>query len=127
MEEESKGKNIFLVEDNVFLSKVLANKLTKNGFNVTAIDAGDKALDIIRNKVPDLLLLDIFIPGINGLDLLEILRKEDATKELKVFMISNTDQADSRKKAKELGASFIVKAISTPEEITETVKEALGL
>jgi len=124
---EAKKKIVYLVEDDEFLGSVLSDHLIKSGFDATLITSGDKALETIKGNVPDILLLDIFLPGLNGLELLEELRKDESTKNLKVFVVSNTDQSDSRNKAKELGADFIIKAATTPGEIIDLVKKALGL
>lgn len=126
MENISEMK-VYIVEDDMLLGQILHMQLKKSGFQTELITSGDKASDILKIDAPDLLLLDIFLPGMNGLDLLDQLRKSDSTKELQVVVISNTDQIDSRNRAKELGADFIIKASTTPDAIVEVVKQKLGL
>ncbi|MES2087559.1 MAG: response regulator [Patescibacteria group bacterium] len=117
------GKKVVIVEDDVFLGKLLAKHLQQSGMKVFLIDRGDGAQEIIKSDVPDLLVLDIFLPGVNGLDLLESLRKDPVTKNLAVLIVSNTDQVQDRERAKSLNASFLTKALVTPMSIVEHVKK----
>jgi len=125
MTEEVK-KRIYVVEDDSFLGKILLSNLSGSGFDVTLLTAGDEALNAIKEKVPDLIILDIFLPGLDGIELLKELRESADTNSTKVLVVSNTDQADSVSKVQSLGAKFVMKAATTPDEILEIVKKMLA-
>lgn len=120
-------KDVYIVEDDVFLGQLLHEQFKSSGFNTELITSGDKVLGIVQKKVPDLLLLDIFLPGMNGLDVLDQLRKDKDTKHVRVIVVSNTDQIDSRTRAKDLGADFLMKAGTTPDGIVDFAKKKLGI
>lgn len=120
-------RKIYLLEDDSLLGLILLEQFKLSGFDIKVITSGNEALSTIRETPPDLLILDLFIPDIYGLDLLEILRKEEATKNLKVIVVSNSDQQEARVKAKELNAKFFIKAITNPSEIVKKAKEELGI
>lgn len=125
MDNTNSLKTVYLVEDDSFLGRILSNNLDAHGLKVRLIPSGKDALEAIREEVPDLLLLDLFIPELSGLDVLEAIRKDEKTKDLKVIVVSNTDDADSRKKVEELGAGFVIKAVVTPDEIVQKAMKAL--
>ena len=120
-------KDVYIVEDDVFLGQLLHDQFKNSGFNTELITSGDKVFGIVQKKVPDLLLLDIFLPGMNGLDVLDQLRKDKDTKHVRVVVVSNTDQIDSRNRAKDLGVDFIIKASTTPDGIVDFAKKKLGI
>lgn len=119
--------DICIVEDDVLLGQILLSQFQNSGFDTNLITAGDDALTSLTQKTPDLLLLDIFLPGMNGLDVLDRLRKNEGTKDLQVVVVSNTDQIDSRTRAADLGADFVIKASTTPDGIVEMVKKKLNI
>lgn len=120
-------KDIYIVEDDVLLGQILYNQFKISGFQTELITSGDKVFDIVKGKTPDIILLDIFLPGMNGLDVLDQLRKDEVTKSVQVVVVSNTDQIDSRNRARDLGADFIIKASTTPDRIVDIVKDKLGI
>lgn len=125
MESETNKKEVYIVEDDSFLGTLLSEQFEEANIEVTVITSGTEAVEAIKNNPPDLLLLDIFIPGINGIELLENIRNDENTKNIKVIIISNSDQPESRARAGELGARFVVKAMTSPGEIVEMAKEVL--
>ncbi len=121
-----KGKKIFIVEDDVFLGDILSQRIASETTDLVLFKSGEDALQAIEKAIPDIILLDILLPGIDGFKVLEILRSNDKTKSLPVLMVSNTTQPENKDKAKNLGAQFLLKALVTPVEIVEKVKEMLG-
>ena len=118
-------KKIFLVEDDAFLGRILSQKIAEHKFDLSLFTTADDALRAMEDKLPDLVLLDIFLPGMNGLDALEQIRKNPKTKDLTVLMTSNSDKAEDRERAAKLGAKFLVKALVTPGGIVSEIEDVL--
>lgn len=124
---EQSTKTVYVVEDDVFLGKVISEQIREQHIDATQFTSGKEALDAILKKKPDLLLLDIFLPDINGLDILAVIRQHDEVKDVPVIVVSNTDEAKDRLKAHELGAEFMIKAASSPDDIVAQVRQTLKL
>jgi DNA-binding response OmpR family regulator len=118
-----------LVEDDPFLREICSKKLTKEGYTVYEAIDGQQALDIVKQAKPDIVLLDIILPAIDGFQVLHGIR-EDSDKAISgvpVIMLSNLGQDDDIKKAMEMGANdYLVKAHFTTEEIVGKIKKILG-
>lgn len=121
------GKKVLIIEDDDLIGSILYNHLVKIGTDAHLLKTGEDGIEFLRENSPEILLLDIFLPGINGLDLLESLRKEEKTKNLKVLVLSNTDQLKDRDRAKANGAEFLVKAGVMPTDIVKKIAEMLGV
>lgn len=119
-------KKILLVEDDKFLSEMYATKLTASGFDVEVSFDGQDALTKIKEKKPDLILLDIVLPKMDGFELLQFLRKDDSTKEILVIILTNLGQKEEVEKGLKLGANdYIIKAHFTPTEVVAKAKKLL--
>jgi DNA-binding response OmpR family regulator len=119
------GKKVFIVEDDLFLGRILARKIGSDNVHVSSFENGELAVDALKNEVPDLLLLDLLLPQMNGFEVLKFVRGNEQTKNLKVIVISNTDQAADRQHVKDLGAEFVTKAIVTPDTILKYAAEMI--
>lgn len=119
------GKKVFIVEDDVFLGRLLVRKIGSDDVDVKCFETGEDAIEALKNEVPDLLLLDLYLPGIGGFEVLEFIRVNELTKNLPVVIVSNTDQVADRERAKKLGAEFVIKAIVTPDIILKYAAEML--
>lgn len=119
------GIKVLLVEDDQFLREICANKLSNDGYTVyTAID-GEQALKVINDVKPDLILLDIVLPSIDGFQVLHEVRSnsDKVISKIPVIMLSNLGQEGDIKKAIDLGANdFLVKAHFTTEQIAQKIK-----
>lgn len=116
---------IYLVDDDRFLLDMYAVKFRAAGHEVTAFQGGELALEALRkDPAPDALLLDIVMPGIDGFEILETIKKENLTKETKIIVLSNQGQESDLERAKSLGAvGYIIKASAIPSEVfSETIK-----
>lgn len=125
-----RGVKVLLVEDDSFLRDTCAKKLTKEGFSVFEILNGEQALKNLEKIEPDIILLDIILPAIDGFEVLKQIRsnKNKKIKQTPVIMLSNLGQEDDVKKALNLGANdYLIKAHFTTEEIVEKIKSRLGL
>lgn len=119
------GKKVLVVEDDPFLHNLLADYLTvlrKRGVVVELVTNGEEALRKARELKPDIMLLDIVLPGKNGFEVLEELRAEEQFKTLPVIIISNLSQPQDIERAKKLGVSeYLVKANFMPNEFVDKI------
>jgi DNA-binding response OmpR family regulator len=123
-------KKILLVEDDPFLIDIYQKKLEDSGFKVEVAENGEKALEILKEKVFDLMLLDIVLPRIDGWKILEEIRemkkeRKDLEK-MKIVIWSNLGEKEDVKKGISLGAtSYLIKANFTPSEVVKEIKRLL--
>ncbi len=123
------GIRVVLVEDDTFLREICSKKLTKEGYSVYEAVDGQQALDGIINIKPDIVLLDIILPAIDGFQILSQIRahKDKTVSKVPIIMLSNLGQEDDIAKAMEGGANdYLVKAHFTTEEIIGKIKDILG-
>ena len=119
---------ILVVEDDVTMREIVVHKLTTTGFDVIEADNGKRAIEIWKKEKPDLVLLDLMLPEMDGFQILEGARKDgdEAIKKTSVIILSNLFSKEDIQRAKNLGIEdFMVKAYYTTEEIVTKVKEAL--
>ncbi|MGI5827928.1 MAG: response regulator [Patescibacteria group bacterium] len=121
------AKKILIVEDDPLLVRMYQTKFIKEGYEVLTAGDGMQGLDIAQNQKPDFVIMDVMMPRLSGLELLEELRKNTETKNLPVIMLSNLSQPEQREKALQLGVKeFLLKANYTPSQIAEKVRQYLG-
>jgi len=119
-------KNILLVEDDPFLSDIYTTKLKKEGFSVDIALDGQECLKKLEKSTPDLVVLDVVLPKVDGWEVLSSIRKQEKFKDLKVVILSNLGQKDEVEKGLSLGATaYFIKAHYTPAEIVEEIKKIL--
>lgn len=120
-------RKILSVEDDEFLSAVLIKKFTTEGMSTYHATNAPDALTIAANEHPDIILLDLILPDTSGFDILKALKEKPETKDIPVIILSNLSQQDDMSTAHKLGAAkFIVKAMSTPDDIFNEVRTVLG-
>lgn len=125
MEKKAK-KTIFLVEDDLFLSDMYRTKFDLAGYNMPHAEDGESALRLIKEAKPDLILLDIVLPKKSGFDVLKELKKDEATKEIPIILLTNLSQKDDVDRGFDLGATdYIIKAHFTPSEVVAKVEKNL--
>ena len=119
-------KKILLVEDDPFLVEIYTTKLKEAGYLVEVVNDGEESLKKISEENPDLVLLDIVLPGLDGWEILRNLKKDQKFKNLKIVILSNLGQKEEVEKGKELGAvKYMVKARFTPSEVVEEIKKII--
>jgi len=119
-------KHILLIEDDPFLIEIYTTKLKEAGYSVEKAEDGDEGLRSIKEKKPDLVLLDVVLPNFNGWEILRKIKKDDNFKDLKVVVLSNLGEKDEVEKGLKLGATkYLVKAHYTPSEVIKEVKKIL--
>jgi DNA-binding response OmpR family regulator len=120
-------KKILWVEDDTFLTGIIAQKLLLQGWELIPAANGDGALALARDKKPDIIILDILLPGMDGLEVLSKLKVDESTKQIPVLIFSNFDDKEKRDKAKELGAEgYFVKASVDLDTIVEEIQKILS-
>jgi len=125
----TQGKRILLIEDEEIIVSLLTRKLEAEGYFVEVARDGALGLQLIRKKKPDLVLLDMLLPKMNGFSVLEALHKEKILPELPVIIVSNSGQPIEVERALELGVrDYLIKINFDPEEVLATRGvEARGL
>src|SRR3989344_1034888 len=121
------GKKIMWVEDDKFLNDIISRKLTSTKCVFFHSTNGEESLQMISEKMPDIILLDIILPGMDGFEILKKIKSDKKIKRIPVIMLSNLGQQSNNKKAKSLGAArFLVKATVTLDDILEEIKEVIS-
>lgn len=120
------AKKILLIEDDPFLVDIYTTKLNEVGYSVVSAFDGDEAMRKIEEEKPDVVLLDIVLPNIDGWEILRKIKKDEKLKNLEVIILSNLGQKEEVEKGINLGASkYIIKAHHTPSEVAAEVKKVL--
>lgn len=120
------GKKIMWVEDDKFLSDLISRKLSSVDCVMLHSTNGEDALALLEKETPDIILLDILLPGMNGFEVLEKLKANQKTRNVPVILLSNLGQQGDIEKAEKLGAKkFLIKATVTLDEILAEIKKAL--
>ena len=117
---------LLLIEDNPDTRQIYKDVFERDGFEVLQAEDGEKGLSYAQSTLPDIILLDLMLPKLNGFDLLKRLRAEAETEKLPVVIFSAVADASDRKKAAELGVTeFSVKATNTPKQVLSRVRAVL--
>jgi DNA-binding response OmpR family regulator len=120
--------HVLLVEDDSFLANIYKTKLEMEKFKVTVGENGEEGLDLAEKKKPDIILLDILMPKMDGFAVLEELKKKSDTKNIPVILLTNLGQKDDVERGLEMGAvDYLIKAHTKPSETVEKIKSVLKL
>lgn len=123
-EENSK---IAIIEDDIAIVQMYQMKFEAEGYEVAFAEDGEQGLKLIEEFQPDIVLLDLMMPVMNGDDVLKKIRKEDWGKDLKVIILTNMGESEAPDEMEELGVEeYIVKSDLTPKEVAAKIKQALG-
>jgi len=123
----AKKKTILLVEDDEFLAELYATKLNLEGFEVALATDGEKGLKLIKEKQPDLILLDIILPKMDGFEILKKIKTDKSLKDIPVILLTNLSQKDEVQKGLDLGATdYLIKAHFMPSEVVKKIKQTIG-
>lgn len=119
-------KTILVIEDDLFLIRAYQVKFEKEGFNVLVATEGTSALAYLQKDPPDLIMLDLMLPGISGFDVLTEIRKNDKWKDVPVIILTNLGQEQDKQRGEEFGVKdYIVKANVKIAEVVERVKQQI--
>lgn len=121
------SKKILLVEDEDFIRELYQRQLTKAGFMVKTAADGTTALNDLGNETYDLILLDIMLPEMNGLQILREFKTKNPNSKTIVMLLTNLGQEAVIKEGFELGAqAYLIKASYTPDQVVSEVRNALA-
>jgi len=118
---------IAIVEDDAAISQMYSIKFETEGYIVQSAENGKLGLELIEKMRPDIILLDLMMPEMNGDEVLAQLRKTDWGKDIKVIILTNMGEQEAPEILKSLNVSaFIVKADMTPRQVADLVKAKLA-
>ena len=124
----AEGKKILLVEDEEMLANMYQVKFQNDGFHLIKAANGEEGLALADKEKPDMILLDVIMPKMDGFTVLKRLKENPNTKNIPVLLLTNLGQDEDIKKGNELGAvGYLVKANITPSEVVAKVKETMKL
>jgi CheY-like chemotaxis protein len=123
------SEKIILVEDDPFLHELYRDTLTSAGYSVVSARDGEEGLSLIKiNTDASLILLDLMLPKLNGIDVLREIKKDETTKNLSVIILTNLNEEAVIQDALKLGANaYLVKVDYTPQQVIDMVRQYIDL
>ncbi len=122
------AKVLLLVEDDPLLVNMYHTKFATEGFQVFTATDGEVGLNLAQEHLPDIIVLDIMMPRLDGIEVLRALRQNPTLKNIPVLMLSNLSELAKQKEAMELGAKeFLIKANLTPTQVVAKIKQHLSI
>jgi len=120
----SRGKKLLWVEDDKLIGSILEKKLVAAGFDIVLTKTGEEALAHLKETIPNLIMLDLTLPGMDGFEILQKIHVDPRLKQVPVMILSNLSKSGDFEKAKMLGATkYVVKASSSLDQIVNDVRE----
>ncbi len=117
---------IAIVEDDPVIRQMYLMKFEAAGFDVKVAENGQEGVALVKAFTPDIMLLDLSMPVMNGHEALALIRKEDWGRDIPVMILTNLGEEEAPKDLRKLGIlSYIVKADLTPRQVVDRVKKAL--
>lgn len=124
--KENREIRVLIIEDDIYISEMYRIKFESEKFKTTITNDGAAVLAIIEKEKPDIILLDIVMPVMDGFDVLKIIKSSKEHKDIPVVMLTNLSQKESIEKGLKLGAkNYIVKSHFTPSEVVKKVRDIL--
>lgn len=115
---------ILIIDDEQLLLDLYHDILAESGFEVILSRSGKDGIEMADRELPDVILLDILMPEMNGFDVLRELKSKEETKNIPVYLLTNLPEESSGDKAQELGvAGYMMKAMTEPSELAKTMKQ----
>ena len=120
------AKKILIVEDDKFLRELIVQKLLRESYEIIEAVDGEKGLKMIKDEKPDLVLLDLILPGMDGFEVLAKIKEDASVSQIPIIILSNLGQKDDIERGLKLGAAdYLIKAHFTPGEIIEKIKNII--
>lgn len=121
-------KIILIAEDEASIEKALSDKLKDEGFSVLWAKNGQEGLDIVKAEHPDLILLDILMPVMDGMTMIKILREEEYGKDIPVIFLTNLDDQEKVAEALKAGSfDYLIKTDWSLADVVKKIKEKLNI
>ncbi|MCK4919043.1 MAG: response regulator [Candidatus Pacebacteria bacterium] len=125
MKENSETK-VLIIEDDVYISEMYKIKFESENYKTVITNNGSEVINLIKKEKPNIILLDIVMPVMDGFDVLKIIKSNKKFNNIPVVMLTNLSQKESIERVFELGAKgYIVKSHFTPSEVVKKVKDIL--
>jgi DNA-binding response OmpR family regulator len=119
-------KIVLIIEDDKFLRELISRKILNEGFDVSEAVDGEDGFKKVKEEKPDLILLDLILPGMDGFEFLTKIKEDSSLTQIPVIILSNLGQKEDIEKGMKLGAvDYLIKAHFTPREIIEKIKANL--
>lgn len=119
---------ILIIEDDPLIVKIYTTRLTVDGYQVISAENGEQGLKLAESELPDLIILDLMMPRLDGFDVMAKVRQNEKLKNVPILVYSNLAQEEEMERAKSLGATeFIIKANLSPTEMVNKIKQYLKL
>jgi len=119
-------QKVLIVDDDTFLSGIYATKLDLEGFEVETAHDGEEGLKVAARMLPDIILLDVLMPKLDGFETLKRLKADAALKDTPVIMLTNLGQKEDVEKGIQEGAAdYLIKAHFVPSEAVEKIRGVL--
>lgn len=126
--DSTTSKKILIIDDDPFILDMYALKFREEGFQVESAKDGKEGLKKIKEYSPEIILLDIVMPVMDGFDVIHQLKKDNIAPATKVVLLSNLGQKDDVERGMRLGANdYIIKAHFTPSEVVNKIKTLMGI
>ncbi len=120
-------KKILIVEDDNFVAEVYLAKLSEMGYETALAQNGEEGMAELKKGKVDLILLDILMPIMNGIEMLEEVKKHEEWKDIPVILLTNIGEKESIQKAREMGVkNYLIKSHFTPAEVIEKVESVFS-
>ncbi len=120
------NKTVLIVEDDLFILNMYVTKLKSVGFTVESAEDGTSAIEIAKRIIPDVILLDVIMPVMDGFETLAQIKKEERLKNIPIILLTNLSQKPNIEKGLKMGAvDYIIKAHFTPSEVVDKIKKVL--
>lgn len=124
---ENKKIKILIIEDDSYISDMYKIKFESENFETIIAGDGIEGMKFLEKETPDIILLDIVMPQVDGFSVLKMIKKDKKLEKTPVILLTNLSQKENIERGFELGASgYIVKAHFTPSEVVKKIKETLG-
>jgi len=116
-------KKILIVEDDNFVAEVYFAKLTEMGYEAILAQNGEEGIATLKKDKIDMILLDILMPIMNGMEMLEEIKKREDWKNIPVILLTNVGEKESIQKVREMGVkNYLIKSHFTPAEVIEKIE-----
>ncbi|MCB1398139.1 MAG: response regulator [Rhodobacter sp.] len=122
-----RGLHVLVIEDEPNISEAIRFILRRDGWAVTVLDSGERAMATIQQARPDLVILDVMLPGVSGFDVLRAIRADGVVRDLPVIMLTAKGQAAARDLARDSGASLFMAKPFANAELLAAVRQLAGV
>lgn len=122
-----KQPTILIIEDDIFLNNIYNKRLFEENFDVLTAFDGEKGIKIAKQKSPDLILLDLMLPKMDGFAVIKYCKEDSALKNIPIILLTNLNDKDDIERALSFGVKdYLIKVHFTPAEVVEKIKNILS-